>query len=55
MNADRVTIRVLLPPDAQLFDTSPSYNSRQGQMLIFDFTLESDTVLVVPFRMRQTA
>ena len=50
MDEDRVSIAVELPTDAELLGTSPEYNSRQGRWLLFDFTLESDTILVVSFR-----
>ena len=51
MDSDRVRIAVELPSDSELVETSPEYNSRQGRWLLFDFTLYSDTTLVVSFRM----
>ena len=49
---DRVTVAARLPPGAELLETSPDYNSKRRQTIFFDFTLESDTLVVVPFRMK---
>ncbi len=47
---DRVSLTVQLAPGIELVSTSPESTSRRGQSLIFDFTLESDTTIVVSFR-----
>ena len=49
MNDDRVSLTVDLPPDAELVTTSPAFNSKRRQRIFFDFTLESDTTVVVSF------
>ena len=53
MDSDRVRVAVELPSGAELLETSPEYNSRQARWLLFDFTLHSDTKVVVSFRMTQ--
>ena len=51
MDEDRVSLAVELAPNAELLETSPKFNSRRDRWLLFDFTLESDTMVVVSFRM----
>ena len=53
VDRDRVSLTVQLPPNAELLSTSPQYTSRRGQSLSFFFTLESDTVVVVSFRINK--
>ena len=50
MDRDRVSLTVQLAPNMQLVSTSPEYTSIRGQSLIFDFVLQSDTIVVVSFR-----
>ena len=50
MDEDRVSLAVELPSGASGVRTSPEFNSSLGQWLLFDFTLASDTTVVVSFR-----
>jgi len=50
---DQVSLAVQLAPNAELLETSPRYSSIRGQWLLFDFTLESDTTVVVSFQMKE--
>ena len=50
MDNDRVSLEVELSEGARLLNTSPEFNSRRGQWVIFDFTLGRDTMVVVSFR-----
>ena len=51
IDEDRVSLAVRLPTDAELLETSPEYNSSEGSTLLFDFTLRSNTLVTVSFRM----
>ena len=53
LDQDQISIAVKLPPNAEPLETSPDYNSRRGQWLLFDFTLKRDTLVVVPFEMNE--
>ena len=50
VDRDRVSLSVELSPNAELLGTSPQFSSIRGQQLFFDFTLTSNTVVVVSFR-----
>ena len=50
IDKDRVTIAVDLPAGAELLATSPSLRARRGQMLLFEFPLQKDTVVIVSFK-----
>ena len=53
MDLDRVSVAVELPPGAELLQTPPKSHSSRGRSLLFNFTLESDTQVVVSFGMNQ--
>ena len=55
MDSDKVSLAVELPPGSELLATSPNVNSIQGKWLLFDFTLEADTTVVVSFGMQEQA
>ena len=50
MDQDQVSLAVQLPPDGELLRTSPEFNSIQGRWILFDFTLETDTIVLVSFQ-----
>ena len=50
IDRDHITVVVDLPPEAELTSTSLSLTARRGQMLLFDFTLQEDTLIAVSFR-----
>ena len=54
MDEDRVSLGIRLAPGAELLQTSPDFNSRQGNVVFFDFTLLSDTTVTVSFKMPQS-
>ena len=53
MDQDLVSLEVGLPPDSELLSTSPGFNSRRGPWLVFNFTLKTDTEVVVSFRVKE--
>ena len=55
MDSDKVSLAVELPPGSELLATSPNVNSIHGKWLLFDFTLEADTTVVVSFGMQEQA
>ena len=50
MDRDRASVAVQIPGGAELLGTTPKFNSRRGQTLLFDFTVEADTLVVVSFK-----
>ncbi len=50
MDSDGISVAVELPPNVQLQRASPSSFLQQGRWLVFDFILESDTLVTVLFR-----
>ena len=55
MDQDLVSLEVRLPPDSELVSTSPGFNSRRGPWLVFNFTLKTDTEVVVSFRVKEAS
>ena len=54
MDQDSVSLSVELPPGSKLLGTSPDFNSSRGRWVLFDLTLEADTVLVVSFELSES-
>ena len=50
MDEDRVTVAVELPSGAELLTASPAPTAREGRWVVMDFSLDSDTEVVVAFK-----